>query len=61
MAAGVGITFSDAIPYAVLEIRSQGPASSAAQQGLLNVGDVLNDVGGVAVGTLSVKYVCIFC
>ena len=42
--AGVGITFTDVHPFTVLEVRSSGPAAVAANRGLLNIGDVLEQV-----------------
>ncbi len=53
LSAGVGMTFSDASPFCVLDFVPAGPSAAAFQQGMLRIGDILESVGGNYISSLT--------
>ncbi len=51
--AGVGITFSDAAPFCVLDVNPSGPAAAAVQNRTLKVGDIMERINGTSTTALT--------
>ncbi len=47
------MTFTDEHPFTVLDLVPSGPTAAAAANGMLKIGDMLEEVNGVRVSSLT--------